>query len=175
MATIVFALFVSLPKEASDGLTEHTAANDIINLSYNNFVLVRSGQLKPVLVSCTPESVTTYFKKSELNFAVDVIKLPDCEWYGAMASEYNGVKLAHVVYKIGEHWMYVYEVSHDDAMGGARMTLPPAAKTALARSEWYTDPNHPDCSVVVWKTDGTLCAAVSTLKKEQLLAMLTAR
>lgn len=175
IAVIVFVLFVSLPRDSPDSQTAHTASNDIINLSYKNFILVRSGQLKPVLVSCTPESVATYFKESQLNFAVDVIKLPDCEWYGAMASEYNGVKLAHVMYRVGEHWMYIYEVSHDDAIGRARMTLPPAAKTALATSGWYTDPDHPDCSVVVWKTDGTLCAAVSTMKKEKLLAMLTAR
>jgi hypothetical protein len=175
LAVAGFVLFLSIPREPDDELTAHTASNDIINQSFKNLALVRSGQLKPALVSSYPESVTAFFKRNNIKFAVDVVKLANCEWYGAAASEYGGISLAHVVYKIGNDWMYVCQVCDDDVMKGSKLSLPPAAKTALGESGWYTDPAHPDCNVVVWRVNGTLCTAVSTMKKEKLLAMLTTR
>ena len=175
LAVAVFVLFLSIPRDSSSDLTAHTASNDIINQSFKNLALVRSGQLKPALVSSSPESILGYFRRSNIKFAVDVVKLPNCEWYGAAASEYGGVNLAHVVYKIGDDWMYVCQVCNDSVRNGSKLSLPPAARTALAQSGWYTDPDHPECNVVVWRVGETLCAAVSTMKKEKLFALLTAR
>ncbi|MGH2567153.1 MAG: anti-sigma factor family protein [Bacteroidota bacterium] len=171
-AAIVLLLMVS-PLERSDLATRHTAANDIINQSIVNFALVRSGELKPTMISCYAEGVIGFFDRNGMRFAVNVKPLDNCDWYGALSSDYNGVKLAHVVYKIGDDLMYVFQVSEDEVQDGSLLQLPSAAKKALAATNWYTDPDHPDCNVVLWKDKGTLCAAVSTLKKDRLLALLT--
>jgi hypothetical protein len=55
---------------------------------------------------------------------------------------------------------------------GSPLIMPPAARTALRKTGWYTDPHHPDCNVILWISDQTLCAAVSSLKKDQMLALL---
>jgi len=175
LVVAVFILFLTTQRDSSDALTDHSAANDLINQSFKNFALVRSGELKPELVVSCPESVAGYFRNSKIDFAVDVVEMPNCEWYGAMAVEHAGVKMAHVAYRMGEDWMFLCEAKHEDVMQSANLSLPPAAKTALAATGWYTDPAHPDCSVVMWKTDGVLCTAVSTMKKEKLLALLTTR
>jgi hypothetical protein len=104
-----------------------------------------------------------------------VKNIESCDWYGASSSDYNGVKLAHVVYKIGDELMYVYQVSEQDVEKGSLLQLPLAARTALAETNWYTDPDHPECNVVLWRDNGTLCAAVSTMKKDRILALLTAK
>jgi hypothetical protein len=174
---VVFAAFVlllMLPNESSYDMSAHTAPNDVINLTFKNFALIRSGQFKPALVACSPESVAEFFHRSDLNFAVSVIKVP-CDSYSAIWSEYEGVKVAHVLYKIGGEMLYVYQVNKDEALRGSKLTLPPAAKIALAKSGWYTDPNHPNCNVVVWTVNGTLCAASSTMNKDKLFAVLTTR
>jgi hypothetical protein len=172
---LVLILLMALPTERSDRETRHTAANDIINQSIVNFALVRSGELKPSMISCYPEGVIGFFEKNGLRFAVHVKNIEGCEWYGASSSEYNGIKVAHVVYKIGDELTYVYQVSEDEVEAGSLLQIPAAAKKALAETNWYTDPDHPDCNVVLWKEHGTLCAAVSTMNKNRLLALLTAK
>jgi hypothetical protein len=175
IALVVFALFFQTPQNRVERFAAHTAANDLINQTYRNFLRVRSGELKPSLTSCFPESIQAYFIQQDTRFAVNVLPLPNSEWYGAIANQYGNVKLAHVIYKLGDEWIYVSQVHESAALSGEVLSLPPAAKEALEKSGWYTDPLHPDCSVVVWKVNGTLCTAVSTMKKERLLAMLTGR
>jgi hypothetical protein len=172
---VVFAAFVlllTIPNESSYDMSAHNAPNDVINLTFKNFALIRSGQFQPALVACSPESIADFFQRNNLDFSVSVLKVP-CDSYSAIWTEYKGVKVAHVLYKIGGEMLYVYQVSQNEALNGPRLTLPPAAKIALARTGWYTDPRHPKCNVVVWTVNGTLCVASSTMKKEKLLAVLT--
>ncbi len=173
-AAVVFVLLLT-PASRTDQASRHTAANDIINQSIVNFALIRSGELKPSMISCYPEGVIGFFERNGLRFAVNVKNLESCEWYGALASEYNGVKLAHVVYKMGDDLIYVFQVSENDVQQGSLLQIPAAARKALAETNWYTDPDHPDCNVVLWRDNGTLCAAVSTMKKDRILALLTTR
>lgn len=175
LAIIVFLFFFSTPQEANDRMTVHTASNDIINRSYKNLLSIRDGELKPSIVSCFPESVLAYFKQQNPRLSVKLLNAPNSDWYGAIADEYGGVKLAHVVYKLGDEIVYVFQANQSEVLNGSPFSLPPAAKIALKQSGWYTDPGHPDCSVVVWIVDGTLCTAVSTMKKDRLFAMLTTR
>jgi hypothetical protein len=172
---VLFFLIVSFRTDPSYQMTAHTASNDIIQLSFANFARMQSGQMQPAMATIAPESVSDFFEKSNLQFGVHIPKFKACEWCGGSASECSGVKQAHLLYKIGKDLVYVFEVSDDDALYGTQVSLPLAAKRALAQSGWYTDPDHPDCNVVLWKTDDAVCVAVSTMKKAQLLALLTAR
>lgn len=173
IVAVVFFLIVSSKSDPSYQMTAHTASNDIIHLSFANFALMQSGQMQPTMVTAVPESVGDFFQKSNLQFGVQIPKLKTCEWFGGSASECSGVKQAHLLYKMGKELVYVFEVSDDDALYGTQVSLPLAAKRALAQSGWYTDPDHPECNVVLWKTDEAVCVAVSTMKKAQLLALLT--
>lgn len=175
IVAVVFFFVVSSRTDPSYQMTAHTASNDIIHLSFANFALAQSGQMQPAMVTVAPESVGDFFEKSNLQFGVHIPKFKACEWCGGSASEGSGVKQAHLLYKVGKDLVYVFEVSDDDALYGTQVSLPLAAKRALAQSGWYTDPDHPDCNVVLWKTDEAVCVAVSSMKKAQLLALLTAR
>ena len=170
---LVFFLMVSGQTDPTYEMTAHTASNDIIHLSFENFALVKAGTMQPEMVRVIPESSNDFFRRSDLQFGVHVPKFHNCDWFGGSASECSGVKQAHLLYKIGNELIYVCEMSDDDALYGTQVSLPPAAKRALAQSGWYTDPDHPDCNVILWKTDEAVCVAVSTMKKGQLLALLT--
>ena len=175
IVAIAFFLMVSGRTDPSYQMTAHTASNDIIRLSFENFALLQAGQMQPAMVTSVPESVGDFFQKSNLPFGVEIPRLTNCDWCGGSASERSGVKQAHLLFKMGNEFVYVFEVSDDDALYGTRVSLPPAAKRALTQSGWYTDPDHPDCNVVLWKTDEAVCVAVSTMKKGRLLALLSTR
>ena len=175
IVAMVFFLMVSTTSDPSFDQTAHLAPNDLIHQTFDNFALVREGKMQPTMVSAPAESVGDFFQKSNLQFGVHIPKISNCGWVGGLASECSGIKQAHLVYKVGSDWIYVFEVSDDDALYGTRVSLPLAAKRALTQSGWYTDPDHPDCNVVLWKTDEAVCVAVSTMKKGQLLALLTTR
>lgn len=175
LAALFFFSLVTTKTDPSYSMTAHTASTDIINQSFKNFALLKSGKLKPNLVSSVPESVREFLQKSNLQFGVELPSIQNGEWCGASATEGSGVKQAHLIYKIGNDLLYVFEVSDDDALSGKHLSLPPAAKRGLAQSGWYTDPDHPDCNVVLWKTDEAVCVAVSTMRKGRLLSLLTAQ
>lgn len=171
VAIVLLFFFLSSPSDEF----AHTADNDIIRQSLNNFSLIQSGELRPSMVACYPEVVVGYFRDLKADFAVSVLSDDSCEWYGAIASTYNGVKLAHVVYKREDDLLYVYEVRKGEALQGSILSLPEPAKKALVETGWYTDPQHEHCSVILWTVNETLCAAVSTMKKDRLLAFLTTK
>ena len=173
LVALAFFLLVSARQDSSYRQTAHVAANDIIHQSFQNFALLKAGQMQPEMVSTTPESVDGFFHRSTLPFGVNILKLPNCEWYGGSTAECSGVKQAHLVYKVGSEWIYVSETSDDDALFGRQVSLPPAAKRGLIQSGWYTDLDHPNCNVVLWKTNEAVCVAVSTMKKGRLVALLT--
>jgi len=175
IAALLFFSLVTTKINPSYPMTAHTASNDLINQSLKNFALLKSGKLEPGLVSSVPESVRGFLQKSNLQFGVQMPSIQNCDWCAGSATEEGGVKQAHLIYKIGNELVYVFEVSDDDALYGTQVSLPPAAKRALAQSGWYTDPDHPDCNVVLWKTDEAVCVAVSTMGKGRLLSHLTTR
>jgi hypothetical protein len=175
VAAVVMMWMVS-PKSSTDLEALHTAPNDVINQSIVNFALIRSGEMKPAVVSCYPEGVVGFFERNNARFAVHVKSLDDCDWYGAISTEYAGVSVAHVMYHVGDEVLYVYQVDRKEVGAASKLGLPPAAMAALTETGWYTDPTHPGCNVVLWTTEaGTLCAAVSTMSKDRLLALLTTR
>ena len=171
----LFFLMVSTRVDPSYQTTAHNSSNDIIHQSFANFALLQVGAMPPAMVTTVPENMSEFFRNSDLQFGVDIPRFRNCDWSGGSASECSGVKKAHLLYKMGNELVYVVEVSDDDALYGTQVSLPLAAKKALAQSGWYTDPGHPDCNVILWKTDEAVCVAVSTMKKEQLLALLPTR
>lgn len=172
-SVLVLAFILIVPRNVSNSQYAHTAANDIINQSLNNFSLVQSGELKPSMIACYSDVIVGYFQRQNVQFAVSVLSDDSCDWYGAVANTYDGVNLAHIVYKRGGDLLYVYEVRKAEALEGSVLSLPAAAKESLIRTGWYTDPQHEECNVVLWTVNETLCAAVSTMKKDRLLAFLS--
>lgn len=158
-----------------DNAVPISAEKNIIAQSLNNYSATMAGVLKPGLISHDPEDVKEYLAK-DTPFEVDVAALSGCDWCGGVISSFNGVKLAHVVYKIGgEGLLYVYQVDINEAMHGTRISLPENAKATLAKTGWYFEQTHDKCNVVLWRHKNTLCAAVSMIEREKMVALLSER
>ena len=175
-AVAIGAFIFFLPTRMPDGGTDvHTASNDIINHTLRNYQRIRDGSLKPAMVSCFPQGVTGYFEKRGVNFVLQVIPLEDCDWYGAISDDFEGLSPVHIIYKVGDDYIYVCEVPSSATDEGAPLSLPSAARASLAQTGWYTDTHHSPCAVVLWKANGTLCSAVSTMQKDKLVSLLASR
>ncbi|MCU0452762.1 MAG: hypothetical protein MUE68_03825 [Bacteroidetes bacterium] len=175
LAAVLIA-FLLFPIGRNDDLIRDAAANDVITQTATNFQLIRDGKVKPAITSCSPEQVSAYLESQHMPFLVILRPIERCDGYSAIVNEYDGVRLAHVVYKMGDDLLYVYQVRKEEAIGEkAHLTMPTAAREAIERTGWYTDPQHPDGNVVMWEDNGTLCAAASTMPKEKMMAVLASR
>ncbi|MGA9406224.1 MAG: hypothetical protein WBW71_03735 [Bacteroidota bacterium] len=150
-----------------------SSEKNIITQSLNNYSAAMTGALKPTLVSHDPDDIKDFLSK-DTPFEVSVATLSGCDWCGGILSEINGVRLAHVVYKIGgEGLLYVYQVDMNEAMSGNRIGLPENAKAALAKTGWYFEQTPDLCNVVLWRHKNTLCAAVSKIGRDKMIALLS--
>lgn len=175
-AILLAYLFVPPQKTSLDDMIRHAGERDVMQQAASNFSLIREGKIAPAMTTCSPENVYAYLHAQGLPFEALVRPLERCDGYSAIVNEFDGVRLAHVVYTIGDDILYVYQVQKDESMSDTgHLTMPVAAKEALATTGWYTDPEHPDCNVVVWEENGTVCAATSTMNKTKLLALLATR
>lgn len=146
---------------------------DIIRQSLTNYQAVIGGAIKPQMVG-ESDRVRTFLEQG-VAFDVNVPRMKDCSSCAGVLSDFKGVKLAHVVYQIGNDIVYIYQADMSEAMKGERIGLPEKAKDELKRTDWYIEENPDGRTVVLWKYKNTLCAAVSGMKKSELLSLLTKR
>ena len=150
-----------------------SGSKNIITQSLNNYSAAMTGALKPTLVSHDAGDVKDYLAK-DTPFEVSVATLDDCDWCGGVLSEIDGVRLVHVVYQIGgEGLLYVYQVDMNEAMRGNKIGLPENAKASLAKTGWYFEQTPDLCNVVLWRHKNTLCAAVSKIDRDKMIALLS--
>ncbi len=147
---------------------------NIISQSLKNYQAVVGGSIKPDMVD-QEENVRSYLEK-EVQFAVNVPKMPGCNWCGGVLSNFKGVKLAHVVYGMGgEKLIYIYQADMKQVMEGTTIGLPDDVKEELLRTDWYIKEFPDSITLVMWRYENTLCAAVSKMGKDQLVALLTSK
>ncbi len=164
VAVGIYSLFIP-----SNGMTEDA---NIISQSMKNYQAVIGGAIKPQLVS-SEDDVRSFLAKS-VSFDVNVPRMKGCNSCAAVLSDFNGIKLAHVVYQVdGKDIIYIYQASMNDAMNGTKIGLPEEAREELKRTDWYIREMSDSTTLVMWRYKNTLCSAVSSMKKEQMIALLT--
>lgn len=145
---------------------------NIVSQSLRNYQAVIGGSIHPQLVS-SAEDVRTWLAKS-VGFDVNVPAVKGCTSCAGVLSEYNGVKLAHVVFRVDEkNVIYIYQASMNDAMKGTAIGLPEDVRDELKRTDWCIREMDDHTTIVMWRYKNTLCSAVSSMKKEPMLALLT--
>ncbi len=176
VVTFIFVLIVALGGISllqTPNAHPVSAEKNIINQSLKNYAAVMGGTIKPAMVSQQADDVKKFLAK-EVQFDVNVPAMEGCEWCGGVLSSFDGVQLAHVVYKIGGVGIiYIYQAEYNDAMNGEKITLPENVKASLIKTGWYVEQTSDKQSIALWKHENTLCVAVSAIEKNTLLALLT--
>lgn len=171
IAVIALLLFVSLPLNIRH---LHTSPDDddVIHQSLNNYDAILAGTLQPQMASGDYGEVKTFFQ-NRIGYPVRVPKIDRCKQMGALVSQYKGKNLAHLVYKFDDQVVYLYQVDMGTVLEGTALTIPANAREELLKTGWYVETPHPNCSIVMWVVDNTLCTAVADMDKSQLIAYLS--
>ena len=161
----IYSLFIP----STPGMADEA---NIISQSLKNYQAVIGGSIKPQLVS-TEDAVRSFLAK-EVGFDVNVPKMKGCSSCAGRLSEIDGVKLAHVIYQVDEkNIIYIYQASMSDAMDGTTIGLPDEAREELKKTDWYVRELANNMTLVMWRYKNTLCSAVSGMKKDEMIALLT--
>jgi hypothetical protein len=142
--------------------------NSVMVQAVNNFHKILSGEIKTELNSDNSKEVGSFVKEKS-KFDAYVPDLNNCKLQGAVCNEYNGEKLAHIVYTSGDEVIYIYETKIS-GIHCRNLELPdPVHKQMIADRFYMCDHvDRKNTSLMLWYKDSVLCASVSNIPKHKL-------
>lgn len=152
----------------SPELQNTVQAANMMEQSIENYDLFLAGAIQPQQIGQDVDELREYFEQ-HVDFPVVLKPVKECEWVGGVLSDYNGLPLAHLVYKMPAGMVYVYQANWKDIRKGNKISLSNGALTSLSQTGWYTNGSHDTYSVVMWLyNDETVCTAVSSMEITEL-------
>jgi hypothetical protein len=145
--------------------------SDIERQSASNYEAVLSGTIVPQVVSDRPENVRTFFR-GKTGFPVFIPAMKECTLVGGSINDYHGMRLAHVLYKHGLQYIYLYQACRESVMKGDTLHISREARNDLDRTGWHCCTAPDGAAIVLWVRGRTLCAAVAPMNSEHLMAHL---
>ena len=170
-ASTLFVVFFAQHPRAAGRRSEIAPRIEITHIAAENFQRIRSGELRPAVVSLDPEEIARYFRTHGAAFASSVLPPHRCDWYGAILTMHDGIPLAHVVCHLGDHLLYVFEIQEEALGTETDLHLARRAQERIAQNGWYAE-GEGVRRAVVWRDDRTLCAATSTMRPQEMMALL---
>ena len=168
-AAIVYILSRHAPPPDGVESAGSLSGSDVVRQSASNYEAVLKGEIVPQVVSDRPEYVRAYFK-GKTGFPVFIPAMKECTLVGGTVNEYHGMRLAHVVYKHGLQFIYLYQACRESVMKGDTLHLSREAKNDLDRTGWHRCIAPGGAAVVLWVSGRTLCAAVAPMDGGHLMA-----
>lgn len=147
-------------------------ANDVIFQSLRNHRALMEGEIKPQLTSSEPSQLASLFS-GITDYSVHMPKMKNCQLIGGVQNEFEGTKIAHIVYQHDSDIVYIYQACWATVKKGEKLTLPEEAKDELTRTGWFSCSEPDGRTVVLWVKGRALCAAVSRMSKDDLVSCLT--
>jgi hypothetical protein len=136
----------------------------------NKFHKILAGDIKPQLKSNNAAEVKSFFK-DKVAFDVYVPVIGDYELLGAVLDEYNGEKLAYIVYSSSDESeiIYIYETCMS-SVKRRELELPDPVHAEMVNSKYYMcdEIDKNDCTMIMWLKNDVLCASVSNLPKQKM-------
>ena len=169
-AAAAVAFFLFFPPSAHHLHTQPVDDN-MIHQTYNNYDSILDGKIVPAVASSDPGTVEASIQP-QVHFRPIVPKLKKYTLVGGEPAHYRGRCVAHVVYKNGKNVVYMYQACYKDVLDGKSLTLPPNVLSDLNRTGWYFENHAPDCSLIVWVVDSSVCCAIADVGRDQLMATL---
>ncbi len=171
IAMLVFGIAFVLYFLNSPDIQNTVQAADMMDKSIENYGLFLAGTIQPQQIGQNVDELRDYFQE-RVEFPVALKPVKDCEWVGGVLSDYDGLSLAHLVYKLPGGIVYVYQTNWNAVLEGDKISLSNGAVTSLNQTGWYVNGTHDEYSVVMWLyNDETVCTAVSSMEKDQLRQM----
>lgn len=170
---IIGAIFIFNEKKTLNPYITSGTDKSIMVQAVNSFHKILDGEVKPQLNSGNAAEVEEYVKQKS-NFVAYVPKVENYELKGVVCNEYNGQKLAHIIYQKGENIFYIYQTPVT-CLVKKNLDLPDAVHNEIVTAQFFmcdaVDEN--DCTMTVWIKNNVLCASMCNIPKQEMHATFT--
>ena len=140
----------------------------------NNFHKILKGEIKPQCSSGNEMEVKNYLREN-LDYDVYLPCIENCQLIGAVCSEYNGQKVAHLVYRSGDETFYICETP-SKSLNHKCFEIPEQVQNEIISKKFYMcdkiDIDN-DCTMLMWFTGNICCTSVSNMPKQKMYAAFT--
>lgn len=143
---------------------------DVLTMAMNNFQDVLSGKFKPQITATRVADVSTFLHHNA-GYTEALPSIPSADWVGGSVANADGGKVTHVVYKIGEGYIYIYSFPRD-AISAKHVELPVDCTHAIKDNQWYWGMDQNGDTQVVWGEKNRICVATANLEKKDLISYL---
>lgn len=162
-------IIMPLSSDESGGVIQ-ASGQDVLLIAMNNFQEVLNGTFKPQITAITTSDVSAFLNQNA-GYNIPLPSVPSADWVGGSVTKSDGSRITHVVYKIGEGYIYIYSFPKD-AMASNDVSLPSICTDAIRKDEWYWGMDQNGDTQAVWRTDDHVCVATANLEKKDLVNYL---
>lgn len=140
----------------------------------NSFHKILDGDIKPQLKSSNAAEIEKYVKDNA-NFNAYIPNIESYHLEGVMCSEYNGQKLAHLIYVNNDNdVIYIYQTPVT-CLQKKNLDLPEQVHNEIMKAKYYMcdGVDETDCTMTLWYKDNVICASMTTMPKQKMYAAFT--
>lgn len=147
-----------------------TGSEDVFSLAMNNFQDILSGKFKPQVTAVAMSDVASYLNQNA-GYSIPLPSVASADWIGGAVSDYRGDKMAQVIYKMGEQ--YIYICSFPKRILDSKKTLfPSKCAKAVTSNQWFWGQDANGDTQAAWSSGDHICIATSNLEKKELTGIL---
>lgn len=143
---------------------------DVLTMAMNNFQNVLNGKFSPQITATRITDISTFLNQNA-GYAVSLPAVPNADWIGGSVTKADGSKLTHVIYKIGEGYIYIFSFPRR-AVALKHVSLPPCCAAAIEKKEWYWGLDRNGDTQAVWSHDDHVSVVTANLQKKDLINYL---
>jgi hypothetical protein len=180
VALIAVALFILnksntlIQSEKSWPLTSPQATNlDALSAAEDNFQHVLTGTLRPEITSTAISDVLTYVKE-KAGYSINLPLIPKVDWVGAAITDGDNRPIAHVIYKMGETYIYIFAFP-EKYLDARVVKLPLGCIKSISGDNWYWTHDSNGDLQAVWAHDGNICVATANIERNELVSLLSSK
>jgi hypothetical protein len=150
------------------------APNDLVSVSRDVFHKIVAGQIPLQIKSSNAQNLADSMNKY-LDFKVFVPDVKDAELLGGTCNEINGEKLAHIIHKKGNVYIYTLQGNKDHVRGnGSKIVLCEDFMNNITKGiNWFPCLKDENATAVVWFKDNVICSSVAKMDNKEITAVLT--
>ncbi len=137
--------------------------------SYANFQDIVGGTLKLGKRTSDPSVLASFFRDQGVAYDVFFPTL-DATLEGGVVSEHHGQRYAHLVYRAGDHVIYIFEVDEPSIETNV-IAMASDVADDLEQSRWHWEERSGVGTMFVWESNNIVCSAVSDLRTQDLSAL----
>jgi len=171
VTVVVLTLDLNQAGQNEPAMIMSASTVDLYNASYDNFQKVVRGEIQLAIQSSDIDRLREFFRSEGVQYDVFFPEVA-AELKGGVVSNHDGQKFAHLVYGVGDHLVYIFEVD-EASVARNNVAMERTVARDLAESRWHWEERSGVGTMFVWESNNIIFSAVSDLRTQDLSALFT--